>query len=308
MNNMFKLASGESKKEAQLFNRYEDPTGEFTNRDLKFSEWYLRHKVWLRHVLIGFLIAIIVVFGGYGLYGIFEYAFYGYGHDERVRTELAQNAVALKAIQKSIVAEPIVFAKISYFSAGENKVDFLAMATNPNERWAAEIYYTFASGDQETVVMSTWVWPNKTNALAVFAADQIIANEQTRLVVKKINWRRLDNRTYLNPEQFLADRLDWKVTDFVFVPVSTVPGAAYSQVKFKLINQSAFGYWQSPFVALFKKGDTVVGIRSFVLDSWLVQDGAKVELTVKDENVDIDSVEVFANLNLFDNNNYQLIL
>ncbi len=303
---MFKPASSESKKEAQLFNRYEDPTGDFTNRDLQFSEWYLKHKVWLRHVVMVFLIAIIVVFGGYGLYGIFEYAFYGYSHDEQVRAGLTRNNVSVQAIQKSVAAEPITFDSVSYFSAGENVVDLLALAKNPNERWAAEVFYVFANGGQETSVASAWVWPKQTMALTVFAADASIGTEQTRLVIKKINWRRLDNRAYPNPNQFLADRLNSEVTDFVFTPASTVPGAAYSQVKFKLVNKSVFGYWQGAFVAVLRKGDSVVAIRPFVLDSWLATEQRPVELIVKDLNVDLDSIEVFANLNLFDNDNYQL--
>ena len=302
---MFKPASNESKKEAQLFNRYEDPTGDFTNRDLKFSEWYIRHKVWLRHVVMGFLISTIVVFGGYGLYGIFEYAFFGYSHDERMRAQLTKNAVALKAIQKNVAAAPITFDQVSYFSSSENKVDFLAMANNSNERWAAEVFYVFASGENETELKSTWLWPKKTMALAVLGADGSVATDQTRLVIKKINWRNMDNRTYPNPDQFVADRLSSEVADFVFTPASTVAGAAFSQVKFKLINQSAFGYWQSSFVAVFKKSDAVVGIKSFVVDSWLASEKRLVELTVPDGSVDVDSIEIFANLNLFDQNNYQ---
>lgn len=302
---MFKPASSESKKETQLFNRYEDPTGDFTNRDLKFSEWYIRHRVWLRHVAMGFLISTIVVFGGYGLYGIFEYTFYGYSHDELVRAGLTKNSVSVQAIQKSVAAVPLTFDSVSYFSAGDNKVDFLAMANNPNDRWAAEVFYTFASGNEETSVQSAWVWPKQTMALTVFAANEFLTTEPGHIVIKKINWRRLDNRAYPNPDQFVTNRLNWEVTDFVFVPVSTVSGAAFSQVKFTLLNRSAFGYWQGSLVAVLKKGDVVVGIRPFVLDSWLANEKRTVELIVKDENVDSDSVQVFANLNLFDSNNYQ---
>lgn len=302
---MFKPASSESKKETQLFNRYEDPTGDFTNRDLKFSEWYIRHRVWLRHVAMGFLISTIVVFGGYGLYGIFEYAFYGYNHDEVTRAGLTRNAVSVQAIQKSVAATPLTFDSVSYFPTKENQVDFLATAHNSNDRWAAEVFYTFASGDTETAVQSAWIWPKQTMVLTAFAADIALATEQSHIAIKKINWRRLDNRLYPDPNQFVADRLNWEVTDFFFTPLSTVAGAAFSQVKFTLVNQSAFGYWQGTFVAVLKKGDVVVGIRPFVLDSWLAGEKRAIELTVKDENVDIDSLQVFANLNLFDSNNYQ---
>lgn len=303
---MFKPASDESKKEAQLFNRYQDPTGEFTNRDLQFSEWYIRHQVWLKHVVMGFLIASIVVFGGYGLYGIFEYALYGYHHDELTRAGLTRNAVSVQAIQKNVAATPLTFDSVSYFSSAENTADFLAFASNPNERWVAEVMYVFSNGNEETATSSTWIWPKQTTALTAFAAPGVIGTDQARLVIKKINWRRMDNRIYPNPSQFLTDRLHWEITDFVFTPASTVQGAAFSQVRFKLHNRSVFGYWQGSFVAVLKKGDIVVAIRPFVLDSWLAGEGRLVELIVRDENVDIDTIEVFANLNLFDTDNYQL--
>lgn len=302
---MFKSAPNESKKEAQLFNRYEDPTGDFTNRDLKFSEWYIRHQAWLRHVVMGFLISIIVVFGGYGLYGIFEYTFYGYNHDELVRAGLTRNPVSVQAIQKTVAAAPLSFDSVSYFITQENKADFLVMATNPNDRWAAEVLYVFASGETETAEQSAWVWPKQTMALTIIGANSALATEQSRIIIKKINWRRLDNRAYPNPDQFVSDRLHWEITEFSFTPRSTVSGAAFSQVKFKLDNQSAFGYWQGSFVAVLKKGDVVVGIRPFVLDSWVAGEKRLIELTVADETIDVDTIQVFANLNLFDANTYQ---
>lgn len=303
---MFKSNSTEEKKHTELLSRYEDPTGEYTNRTLRFSEWYVRHQVWLRHVVMGFLIATIVVFGGYGLYGIFEYAFYGYGRDERLRAGLAQNAVALQAIKKNDAALPITFDTVSYFANTGGSVDFVTMASNQNERWAAEITYVFANGETSTAEKSVWVWPKQSMPLTVIAADQNLATDQSKMVIKKINWRKMDNRLYPEIGQYLRDRLTWQVADFTYTAAATVPGAAFSQVSFSITNQAIMGYWEVPFVALLKKGDSIVGVRTFVLDNWPAQEKRQVQLTVPSDYLDIDTVEIFANLNLFDADVYQL--
>lgn len=304
--NMFKSNSANNKKQADLLNRYEDPTGEFTNRDLRFSEWYVRHQVWLKHVVMGFLISIIVVFGGYGLYGIFEYAFYGYGHGERTRSALVKNAVALQTTKKIEAALPITLNEVVYFPASANTVDFVSLASNPNDRWAAEVTYVFANGETSTKEQSVWIWPKQTMPLTALGADQNIASAQSQLVIKKINWRKLDNRTYPNIAQYITDRLTWQVGDFAYTSAATVPGAAFSQVSFSVTNQAIFGYWEVPFIALLKKGDSLVAVKSFVHDGWGVQEKRVVQLTVPVDTLDIDTIEIFANLNLFDTGIYQL--
>ena len=50
-----------SKKSADKFSRYVDPTGELPNQELKLAKWYLKHKILLGQIGVDLLVAFIVL-------------------------------------------------------------------------------------------------------------------------------------------------------------------------------------------------------------------------------------------------------
>ncbi len=302
---MFKPAADNSvHKDSRLFERYVDPTGEFTNRELGFSEWYLKHKIQLRQGLTVFLIVVCVVLGGYSLYRVIEYAFYGYWHDEALRSNLTNQGVALNTVKKEVAATPIQIETIAVLPSSPGKADYLAYMNNPNDRWAARVFYTFSWSGGETAVADTWLWPGQRSGLGVLGVATDAIPGDARVTIKNIEWRRLDNRTYLDPAQFVTERLQFTVDEMVFVPANPNAGTSVHTISFILKNETAFGYWQVPFTAIFKKGEVIVGSKQFIVDSFAAESIQKIDLTSLVDSLDLDTVEVYANLNLFDEDNY----
>lgn len=302
---MFKPVTEEStKKDVHLMDRYVDPTGEFTNRELGFSEWYLKHKILLRQILTGFLIGLCVLLGGYSLYRIIEYGFYGYWHDEALRANLTRQGVALNTVKNDIVATPIQIDSLAVLPSSPGKADYLAFVNNPNERWAAHVFYTFSWEGGETPTNDTWIWPSQRSALGVFGVVTDALPEGARLTIKNIEWRRLDNHDYPDAAAFVNDRINVVLENMIFNPASPNLGININQITFDLKNDSAFGYWQMPVVAVFKKGDVVVGVKQFIVDSFEAESKQVIELNSLNQSLDLDTVEVFPSLNLFDRGNY----
>ena len=71
-------------KTPDKFSRYVDPTGEFSNRELKLSVFYLKHKLLLQKIGKNVLIVWCVVSVGYS-FGYWVYYFsFGYFEDQKI--------------------------------------------------------------------------------------------------------------------------------------------------------------------------------------------------------------------------------
>lgn len=95
------------------------------------------------------------------------------------------------------------------------------------------------------------------------------------------------------------------VEDLAFTPANSAYGNAISQIKFTLKNNTAYGYWQAPFVAQLKKGDTVVGVKRFIVDSLAPGEERGIELSSLVDGLDVDGLDLYSNLDILDLNNYQ---
>lgn len=297
---MFKPVPKSDNQDAHRFERYVDPTGEFTNRDLQFSVWYLKHKILLREILIGFLLGFSIILGSFSLYRIFEYAIFGYSHDELQRANLTRLGVSLNASKNEVATIPLAIESVTVLPSTGGKTDFLAVVTNQNERWAAHVFYGFTWSGGETAVADAWVWPGMSNGLAVLAAPTEAVPDNAQLNIKNIEWFRLDNHNYPEPQRFVSDRLNFEAANVVFTPAAATNGAVVSRLAFSLKNTSAFGYWQMPVLAVLKKGDVVVGVKQLVIDSLAPEQEQTIELSSLNDNLDVDGVVVWPNLNLFD--------
>ncbi|OGH64761.1 MAG: hypothetical protein A2821_01245 [Candidatus Magasanikbacteria bacterium RIFCSPHIGHO2_01_FULL_41_23] len=293
------------KKLIDNFSRYTDPTGEFTNRDLQMGEWYVKHRIMLREIVVTILAIIIVIFGGYSLYRIIEYTFFGYRHDERVRADLTKTTIPVKTLHNSVSATPLSIDSVSVYPSTPGKYDFVAMVQNLNDRWLARVTYVFSWDGGETLSMESVVLPNKKMPLMAIGVPRDSAPDTARLVIKTIDWQNLDNHNYSDPAKFVAERTDFTTEDLVFSPANSIAGNAINQIKFNLKNNTGYAYWEVPFAVVLKKGDVVVGVKRFIVDSLEAGEKRLIQLSSLVDGLDVDAIELYPDLDILDQENYQ---
>lgn len=284
--------------------RYVDPTGELTNRDLAFGEWYVRHRVLLREIVVGILIAIIVIFGGFSVYQVAGYAFFGYWNDEQLRTDLTKNAVAIKSIHDSQAPAALEIAPIEIYSGVTGKFDIVALAKNMNDRWMANVSYNFVFDGGETPVQRVLILPGQTLPITALGTPSAESLSNVRLVIKSTDWRRLDDHRYPKPLNFIAEREQFPVRDFVFHPTDPNLGTVANQISFKLKNDSAYGYEQPSFYVLLKNGDSVVGVKRFFVDTFRSGEERTIDLTSFADSLSVDGLEIIPDIDIFTSDNY----
>ncbi len=251
----------QSNKKPSL-DRYVDPTGELSNKKLKFGEWYVRNRELLRQILIGILTAWCLVAGSYSLYAWGKWVAVDIWADNRMQAELTQAQIPWAYWRDMTAPQSLAIAPVQTVPSGVDKVDFLALVDNPNQHWTAMVTYHFVYGPAETEPQTTTIYPGQRRVLLGLGNTNEGAPQ---LVVDKTEWKRFSAHQIANAAAYLAERFNFAVTDVIFTPASSATGAVTHSLSFNIINTSAYSFWSAKFTALYFDGEQIVGVKQIVV-------------------------------------------
>lgn len=288
--------------------RYEDVTGEFTSSELKWGEWYVRHKILLRKIVIGVLLAWSTVTLGYGL-GYFTYYFsYGYFQDQRLASQQLLELSSLKNTRELFQAEDLQIGNVEvYNSISEELYDFMARASNPNDRWIAIVSYRFAFSGGETDLAQTILLPGVERPLVYFGFETNSYPANPRLVIEDVSWKSVSAHAVEDVAGFIGDRSDFLVENFQFTRASRSQGVPNHMVEFDILNNTAYNYWEPAFYVELIKGNRTAGIIYFVTSEFKSQEERHVDLRSYIKNLEVSNIKVWPVVNVFDNSQYMSV-
>ena len=276
--------------------RYVDPTGELTNKKLKFGEWYVRNRLLLRKIFVGSLTAWCIVFGGYSLYGWGKWLAIDIWNDNKMQVELTQTQIPWAYWRDARAPQPLAIAPVEITPSGENKVDFIALADNVNKHWIAAITYHFVYGAAETDPQTTRVSPGQRRALLSLGNTN---NGGAQLIVDKTEWERLNSHQIADPAAYVAERFKFGVRDVVFTPASAATGAPTHSLAFTVSNNSAYSFWLAKFTVLYLDGNQVVGVKQIEVPQFRAGESRAQEIKSLAPQLNVTNVDVIPEVNPF---------
>lgn len=284
--------------------RYTDPTGSLSTGQLKFSGWYLRHKIFLIHIWIGIMVVFCVGTIGYSFWKWGEYLFFGYTEDQNKlllgQVRQMQNYAAMQASYK---AQNLNVGTISWFRSGQDFYDFGTIVTNPNKRWIAEISYHFIYAGGETAVTETTMLPGEKRPVAIFGHESTVYPTNVSFVIDKVTWRSINAHWIKDVENYMKPRLDFSIENFVFNEVNP-SGLNVATATFDLTNRSAYSYWRPVFYLELMSGDLTVGYFHLSVDQFFAGETKKIDLSYFGDDISVTNYKIHTLVNVFDSDVY----
>lgn len=232
--------------------------GDVSLKQLSFGLWYLRHRRLFYSILIGTLAILAIAGWIYGFYGLGRYFIFDQSKDRQSLLEIAQNGVNMLAGRTN---QPLSISEVKVL--GNNPSDLLAEVYNPNSRTAVYFNYSFVANGKAIVQREGFVLPGQHQYLS--AMDQPVpAGVAVQLVISQAFWQKLNPRQIPDWPDFLANHHQLTIADRQ-INLAGVNGQPVTQVKFRLENKTAYGYWSVPILMLVYQGDNLVGINELVL-------------------------------------------
>ena len=283
------------------FSKYVDPTKEFTSRELKWSFWYVRHKALLYRILIIGLVSVDAIFLIFGLWRWGDYLL-GISDSQKLQRSLSAS-VNYTGIHPRYSAQPIQAVNTQIFFSRENKYDAVAELINPNNRFLAKFDYYFIINGVKTPTQKTFLLPGESR-LAAYLGMPDGAGGTPVVVLENVKYRRISNHKIFDTISWQADRLNFQVSDFVFLKSLAQEGQNTDAVQFKLTNASPYSYVAPDFYAVLLQNGQMVGILPLRLDSINTLEIKSIDLRNFAANLSITEIALYPIINVYDSSVY----
>lgn len=283
------------------FTKYEDPTKEFTSQDLKRGFWYVQHKALLYRILV---ISLMVVNGIFIIFSLWLWGAYllGWQDAQRVQASLA-SSINYTGIHPRYSAQPIQAINTQIFSSRENKYDVVAELINPNSRFLAKFDYYFIINDKKSPTQTTFLLPGESRLVAYLGIEDGAGGTPT-IVLENSKYERISAHKIADTISWQAYRLNFQVSDFVFLKSLAQEGINTDAIQFKLTNGSPYSYVVPDFyVALLQNGQ-MVGILPLRLDSINSLETKNIDLRNFASGLSVTEIALYPIINVYDDGVY----
>ncbi len=291
-----------SSKPPSKLSQYTDPTGELSNKDLAFSSWFVRNKIFLRKITIGVLLAWIVIGGLYSILVLGSYLFSGFWRDRDARLQTLQGFENYTQIQPSYGAQNLLLDSARLFQIGET-YDFSALAQNPNEDFVARIRYKYVFDGGETPSKVVTILPKKKVPLTIYGFKSDIYPVGSRLVVEEMRWRRVDPHVVPDTQSYVVARTNFLV-DNLIIERNPIGGALPPRITFDIKNDTAYSYYEGRFALVLLGGGSIEGVIPLTIKEFRAGQNFPVDIRPAFSIAGIDDVEVIPLMDVFDPNEF----
>jgi hypothetical protein len=293
-----------SKKEPSKLSQYQDPTGEFRNREFQLGFWYVKHKLLLRNIFIGVLTTWSVITIGIGLFVWGQYLFVGYWDDEDLLIEHITTFQNYSAVQPLYEARSLEFDSSKIFKSAEGRYDFFTPATNPNNNFLAHVDFHYVYGQVDTAVETLTLLPLSTQGLIVYGHESGQYPAQARMVIDAIRWERIDPHMIVDAGAYMQERVLFSIDNFSFTRPDTAGGSFTNELSFDIRNDSVYSFWEPTFQVLLKRGASVVGVIPFSEKEFRAGQSRTVKIYTFADVTKVDNIDVIPTVNVFERDVY----
>lgn len=262
-----------------------------TDKELKFSYWYITHKLALRRWLVIFLIIASVLMWFYVIFAMTFYAI-DYNLEAYNLSRLVSGQNSYLADLETRAPKPLSFSPINILSGDDNRRDFFVEAANPNPNWLAVFNYKFTAPSSGGESKRGFILPGEKKYLMGLGLE----NSESGLEIADLQWRRINdfNRTK-------NERLRFNITNEEFQ--GGVAPSDPNAVSFNITNDSAYNYWEVGIQVFLWSGGQLAGVNYITINQLKTSETRKVELNWANRLPRIDSIQAIPDINILDNNN-----
>jgi hypothetical protein len=261
-----------------------------TDWQLKLSYWYVTNKLFLRQLLVIFLIFINCALWGFIIYGV---AYWGLNYNQinsQTASLLFSPSDSLVTLE-AMAPKQLMLSDVKTYNSGED-YDLMAEVNNPNDGWLAEFDYAFITNTSSTVYFRSFALPGQRKILASMSSQ----DQNAVLEIKNVKWMKIADFTALQKE-----RDYFTVSDQEFLAPTKAGNP--SQVKLKITNDSAYSYWEGDIVVLLYGGSDVVAFGYVPLNQFKSGESRTIEFNWLQPLGSVVSLEVIPEINFADSAN-----
>lgn len=267
---------------------------DLTDQGITTAIWYVRHRGFLRKVVLGVIILLDGVLVIYAVFG-FGRDLFGTSELRRQQQDLLRAQLPAGISAKGPLVEDLQLRGVELIRIGE-VTDVIARIQNPNADWYARFSYAIGLGETVEQFEDGFILPQQEGIFV----QTIRAGKGTVVFnIGAVSWRRINPRDIPDFANWRDERLNFTVKDTEFSQLAEGRGTI-SRVKFKILNAGAYSFAAPKFLALLYRGSRLVAIQSTVLDRFLSGQEREVTLSWFERIGAVSNIEVVPAIDIMD--------
>lgn len=286
--------------------RYKDLEG-ITLKKLNVGLWYIEHRLLLKNIFIGFMIALSAITWSYSIYGFSYYLAKGMRDDQLMVNEIVKQNVIGHEYLLNIGPVDLTVGKVEALKSSGGRYDFVVQINNPNKRYGAEFEYYFVVGEEKTNVYKNFILPGQSKYLLSLSNEYDSAPTSAGFMFGNFYWRKVNIHKIPDWDKYVSDRLKIITKDISFVPAS-ISGlskeAGLNTLEFTAINESAYNYWDVDFVILLQSVGGTVSVNKYNINEFMSNEASFVSMSWPGTVGRVNKVDIIPEINIFDENIY----
>jgi hypothetical protein len=274
-----------------------------SERQLKWSEWWVAHKVLLYRMSMAIFFVIDLSLVGFALYGYYDW-FLGTGVRERARwAELSAPIINTSAFRNVHAAQDLNIEETSRIQDAST-TDIYTVMTNPNTEWWALITYRYTGSGGSTPDKTAFILPGQSKHLTALSVSPEIASDAS-IEVRTIKWFRV-NKHFVRPDfqAWSASRLNFLITNAEFVAPTSNDAVKVSRATFTIKNDTAFGYKRVGLFVGALSGGRPIGVSYVTISNLRAGEERPVTVSWVGDIGFVNQVLVEPEVNIFDESVY----
>lgn len=230
-----------------------------SDKQIKWSYWYLTHREQLKRALTIALIVLCVGLWGYSIIRLTYLLLV-----EEPRTQAAVAGFSSDVVHARDFLQPledIAITTTNVFTTADKHTDFYARLQNPNSEYAARSFtYTFTYDGGETPEQKGYLLPGAEMDVYALGLAGIESPRNPQLLITSVQWKRI-----LGWSEKQRMMLDLPVTDIAVTLIAndTRGGTA---VTFTLTNNTTYSFWAIDVPIVLLQGSRVIGANAIRLE------------------------------------------
>lgn len=270
----------------------EDPTQNLTDKQLKYSYWYLLHKKEIKKAGIILLIAFDVIFISWALFGLINFLNNYSELDELINTP---GYIDWNTYHEDNKPQELIIATTRVVKATDSRVDIGVLVSNVNAEWGVRrlVYQFVLPGGQLTPEQEAFFLPKEEKYLLALGVNSIGTTASLQIIAR--DWARISSKDNMNTII--------KISNENFVPASRIDGQNLGgQANWTVDNISSYSFYDPGFIVTLYSGSREVAFNYMKLSS--LDSLTSRELTVSwgHSLPNVTAIRVMPDINLFDPN------
>ncbi len=275
---------------------------ELTEQQFGLAYWYVTHKLLLKRIVIGVLIALDAALLGYGIFGLLSHYVLDAQKQRQIEEELVRAGLN-PAVHQALVPKPLGISPTQVF-AGKNGFDLVTSIRNSNPLIAARFSYRFVAEGFASEPKAGFILPGDDKLIVSLGVTSPRRPANAQLELLDVTWQRINRHQIPDYSTFALDRLAFRITDIKYDPAVALNNTTVGKTSFTVTNATGFGYHDVRFLIVLYRGASPAAVNTLTIENILPGQVRQGEVTWFDPLPAVSKVTVIPEVNIMDDSVY----